>query len=101
MKKILLSAFGLIAFNLSAPASAADLAARPYIKAPAPAIATIYDWSGFYIGINGGGGSSHKCWDFVTSGTGCWQAKAATTRQAARRRPDRLSLAVGQLGVRS
>ncbi len=70
MKKILLSAFGLIAFNLSAPASAADLAARPYTKAPAPAIATIYDWSGFYIGINGGGGSSHKCWDFVTPGTG-------------------------------
>jgi len=31
-------------------ASAADLAARPYTKAPPPMIA-IYDWSGFYIGI--------------------------------------------------
>ena len=23
----------------------------------------IYDWSGFYIGVNGGWGSSRKCWD--------------------------------------
>ena len=28
-------------------------------------IAAVYDWSGFYIGANGGWGSSHKCWDFV------------------------------------
>jgi outer membrane immunogenic protein len=45
-------------------ANAADLAARPYTKAP-PLIAPIYDWSGFYIGINGGGGSAHNCWDLV------------------------------------
>ncbi len=31
-------------------------------------IATVYDWSGFYIGINGGGGSSHATWDFVGVG---------------------------------
>jgi outer membrane immunogenic protein len=31
-------------------------------------IATVYDWSGFYIGINGGGGSSHASWDFVGVG---------------------------------
>ena len=29
-------------------------AARPYTKAP-PIVAALYDWSGFYIGINGGG----------------------------------------------
>jgi outer membrane immunogenic protein len=29
-------------------------------------VAAIYDWSGFYIGVNGGGGSAHKCWDLVT-----------------------------------
>ncbi len=28
-------------------------------------IAAVYDWSGFYIGANGGWGSSHKCWDFL------------------------------------
>lgn len=26
-------------------------------------IAAAYDWSGLYIGINGGGGSAHQCWE--------------------------------------
>jgi outer membrane immunogenic protein len=65
MKKILLGAVGLLALGLSVPAAAADLAARPYTKAPAM-IAVVYDWSGFYIGANGGWGSSRKCWDFTT-----------------------------------
>jgi outer membrane immunogenic protein len=42
-------------------ASAADLPARAYTKAPAM-VAPIYNWSGFYIGLNGGGASSHDCW---------------------------------------
>lgn len=66
MKKILLGAVALIA--LAAPASAADLATRPYTKAPPPTVAPVYDWSGSYIGINGGGGSAHKCWDVVNLG---------------------------------
>src|SRR5450631_1770083 len=65
MKKFLLGAVGLVAMGIAAPASAADLAARPYTKAPAM-IAAVYDWSGFYIGANGGWGSSRKCWDFTT-----------------------------------
>ena len=44
----------------AAGASAADLAARPYTKAP-PIVAAIYDWSGFYVGANGGYGSSRNC----------------------------------------
>jgi outer membrane immunogenic protein len=64
MKKLLLGIAGVIA--LATPASAADLAARPYAKAPAM-IAAVYDWSGFYIGANGGWGSSRKCWDNVTA----------------------------------
>ena len=63
MKKVLLSTVALIAF--AAPAAAADLAARPYVKAPPAPIAVVYDWSGFYIGVNGGWGSSRKCWDFI------------------------------------
>jgi outer membrane immunogenic protein len=63
MKKVLLSTVAL--FALAAPAAAADLAARPYTKAPPAPIAVVYDWSGFYIGVNGGWGSSRKCWDFV------------------------------------
>jgi hypothetical protein len=50
---------------MAAPASAADLAARPYTKARPPMVAAIYDWSGFYIGANDGWGSSHKCWDIT------------------------------------
>lgn len=54
MKKFLLATVGLMALGLaSAPASAADLAARPYTKAP-PMVQAMYDWSGFYAGINGG-----------------------------------------------
>jgi outer membrane immunogenic protein len=67
MKKVLLVTASLIALGAAAPAMAADLAARPYTKAP-PMIATVYDWSGFYVGANGGWGSSHNSWDFVTPG---------------------------------
>jgi hypothetical protein len=61
MKKVLLVTTSLIAISATAPALAADLAARPYTKAP-PMVAAIYDWSGFYVGINGGWGTSHNTW---------------------------------------
>jgi len=61
MKKFLLGTVALAA--LAAPASAADLAARPYTKAPPPMLAAVYDWSGFYIGANGGWGSGYNSWD--------------------------------------
>lgn len=66
MRKILLSGVALLAVSMAAPASAADMAARPYTKAPPPVVAPIYDWTGFYIGANGGWGQSHNCVDFVT-----------------------------------
>jgi outer membrane immunogenic protein len=66
MKKLLLAAVGLVALGISAPALAADLAARPYTKAPSM-IPALYDWSGLYLGINGGWGSSHKCWDITNN----------------------------------
>nr|WP_256469954.1 outer membrane beta-barrel protein [Bradyrhizobium sp. 177] len=59
-----MTAAGALALGLSAPASAADMAARPYTKAP-PMVAAIYDWSGFYIGANAGWGSSRNSWDSV------------------------------------
>src|ERR1700712_2321615 len=65
MKKFLLGTVGLLALGMAAPATAADLAARPYTKAPPPIVAPIYDWSGFYIGANGGSGQSRNCVDFV------------------------------------
>ncbi len=35
-------------------AHAADLGARPYTKAPAYVAPQIYDWTGFYVGVNAG-----------------------------------------------
>jgi len=66
MKKLLLITTGLVA--LGSAAQAADLAARPYTKAPPMVAAAIYDWSGFYIGVNGGGGWTHNTWDLVGGG---------------------------------
>ena len=50
MKKLLLATVALVALGATAPALAADLAARPYTKAPPPIAAPIYNWTGFYIG---------------------------------------------------
>src|ERR1700674_4629232 len=65
MKKFLLATAGLVALAMATPASAADLAARPYTKAPPPVLAAIYDWGGFYIGADGGWGQARACWGFV------------------------------------
>jgi outer membrane immunogenic protein len=55
MKKFLLGTVALVALGATAPALAADLAARPaYTKAPVYA-APIYNWTGFYIGGHIGG----------------------------------------------
>jgi outer membrane immunogenic protein len=53
MKKVLLALTALAAFTGSA--SAADLGARPYTKAPV-AVAPVYNWTGFYIFGGAGGG---------------------------------------------
>jgi outer membrane immunogenic protein len=82
MKKLFLATVGLIALSV-APALAADLPAKVYTKAPAIVPPPIYNWSGFYIGINGGGGSSRECWNLNTfagvavvpsAGEGCHNA---------------------------
>jgi outer membrane immunogenic protein len=53
MKKVLIALAALAAVTGSA--SAADLGARPYTKAPM-AVAPAYNWTGFYIFGGGGGG---------------------------------------------
>jgi outer membrane immunogenic protein len=60
MKTFLLGVVGLVALSAT-PSFAADLPVRTYTKAPAM-IAAVYDWTGFYVGLNGGGGFSHNCW---------------------------------------
>jgi outer membrane immunogenic protein len=60
MNKFLNPAFSILGLTfgltlgLAAPASAADLP----VKAPPLVPVAIYDWTGFYIGVNGGGGFS-------------------------------------------
>jgi outer membrane immunogenic protein len=84
MKKIAL-AVAAVTLLATGAASAADLAARPYTKA-APMMAPVYNWTGFYIGANGGGGWSRKCWDIFSLGgaavvvtpEGCHDATGAT-----------------------
>lgn len=53
MKKVLLVLAAVGAMTTAA--SAADLAAKPYVKAPPP-VAPLYNWTGFYVFGGGGGG---------------------------------------------
>ena len=62
MKRLFLAAVALVA--LAGMASAADLPPGPptYYKAPA-FVPPPYTWSGFYLGVNGGGGLGSSAWD--------------------------------------
>jgi outer membrane immunogenic protein len=62
MKRLFLAAVALVA--LAGMASAADLPPGPptYYKAPA-FVPPPYTWSGFYLGVNGGGGLGRSAWD--------------------------------------
>ena len=51
MKRIILGSIALIALGMSAPAVAADMP----VKAKAPPLPVVYDWSGAYVGFNAGG----------------------------------------------
>ncbi len=56
MKRILLASVGLIALGV-ASASAADMQRRAVMPAKGPAyIVPLYNWTGPYVGISGGGG---------------------------------------------
>lgn len=66
MKRIRLSCIGLVAFALSGgTAAAADLAPGYAPLAPAPVYYSAPYWTGFYLGINGGGGWGQSQWDGV------------------------------------
>jgi outer membrane immunogenic protein len=65
MKMVVLASVGLIALGAATPASAADMAVKA--PPPPPVVAPIYNWSGFYIGGNGGWGESRNCVDFFNS----------------------------------
>ena len=64
-KSFLLAALALISLGASAPVVAADLPARPYTKAPEAWTPALYDWSGGYVGVNGGWGAARRCFDLT------------------------------------
>lgn len=66
MKRLLLAAVGVIA--LVSAAAGADLPPGPpnYYKAPA-FVPPPYNWSGLYIGVNGGAGFGRSNWDTAGS----------------------------------
>jgi len=77
-KNLLLVSASFVALSFAAPAMAADLRAPAYTKAPVMMPAPIYDWSGFYVGINGGGGWSHNSWRDLDGSLGSNNASGGT-----------------------
>ena len=68
MKRFVLAACaGLFAAAVAAPASAADMP-MPYKAAPMPA-AGPFNWSGFYVGLNGGYAWGNSTWTDSTGAT--------------------------------
>jgi outer membrane immunogenic protein len=78
MKRLLAAFVAISALLAAGNAGAADLSLAPLYKAP-PAPAPAYDWSGFYLGINGGGGWGHSYWSGQGSGFGLSGGQAGGT----------------------
>jgi outer membrane immunogenic protein len=57
MKRLVLASIGALALvSTMSAANAADIARRQAMPTKAPVYAPIYNWTGAYVGINGGGG---------------------------------------------
>jgi len=67
MRRVLLTTISLLAFTAAA-AVAADLPRQMPAKAPAM-VPVGYNWTGFYLGINGGYGWGRSSWDAVGTST--------------------------------
>ena len=71
MKRLILAGVaGLAALTMMQSANAADIARRQAMPTKAPAYFAPYNWSGFYIGINGGGGWGDSDWSNAFGSTG-------------------------------
>jgi outer membrane immunogenic protein len=70
MKKILLATAGILAIGIGS-ASAADIQRRQAMPEKAPVYTPVYNWTGPYIGTNGGGGwgRSEFTGPFATGGS--------------------------------
>ena len=66
MKRLFAACVALLA--PAGMAAAADLYPAPYYRAPSPAYAVpLFTWTGFYVGLNGGGAFGSSTWDTAGS----------------------------------
>jgi outer membrane immunogenic protein len=80
LRTIIAVCVAVAALALMPSANAADLSVAPLYKAPpAPPVTPAYNWSGFYIGLNGGGGWGHSYWDSSATGINTSGAVAGGT----------------------
>jgi outer membrane immunogenic protein len=71
MKRVILAGMAALAMATTmAAAHAADLPRRPAMPMKAPAYTPPYNWSGAYVGVNGGGGWGHSDWSAATGSSG-------------------------------
>jgi outer membrane immunogenic protein len=68
MRKFVAGCFAFGALFGAQCAFAADLSLAPLYKAPPAQVTQAYNWTGFYIGANGGGGWGHSYWDANATG---------------------------------
>ncbi len=63
MKRLVLAGVGALAIMTTmGAANAADISRRQAMPAKAPIYVQAYNWTGFYVGVNGGGGWGHSNW---------------------------------------
>jgi outer membrane immunogenic protein len=96
MRALIVIGAGLFAISGLTAANAADLPARapaPY-KAPPPMVAPIYNWGGFYVGVNGGGGSARECYTITNVNNGAVNPNSEGCHDATG------GMAGGQIGYR-
>lgn len=62
MKKFVVIAAAIAAFGFVSAASAADMPVKAARAPMAPMVAPVYNWTGLYVGINGGGAWGREDW---------------------------------------
>ena len=62
INKLVAGCFALGALLAAQCAAAADLSVAPLYKAPPAEVTQAYNWTGFYLGVNGGGGWGRSWW---------------------------------------
>jgi outer membrane immunogenic protein len=70
MKRIVAGCLAVGVLMAAQCAAAADLSLAPLYKAPPAQFAPAYNWTGFYLGANGGGSWGHSYYSANTTGLG-------------------------------